>query len=1436
MDDFESKPSLSSLKREFLLRQPIRPFISSTFTDFQIERDYLVRNVFPQLNAQCREHGTYFAPIDLRWGITKEQANTGNVIKLCLDYINQCAPFFICLLGERYGSHRSPEEPPLPKTYKELGKDASWLDKNYMIAAENGFSWILQDSFQNSSITELEIIQASFLNDSPHVRFYFREMVRLEDLFPDLSDDWKEEQLKSFKSESEYAELKVSDLKKRITNKGLDVQFFRTPEQLGELILNDWKQIIDECYPPITALLNEYGGELFEEWCAHEALAQTRTRVYVTNPMILELFDKLGSHAVDALEDHHNDLTDSPRTVVSVKSRDTEPVSLMMLVGDRGCGKTAFLANWVKHFQAHNPGMKVLSHYVGSSALSSDITSFMRRVTFELRENYSNDESEDLLGSNNMDFHSICEAFSAALLMGPCVMVIDGIDELGGSYSASAQQVKEMNWLPNPLPNHCKVIISTIKSDLTYKSLLSRPDVVIHQVPAFSDATDKASIMEKHLALYFKSLDAHQMEQVLNCPMSDRPLFLTILANELRVFGSFHKLDEMLSQYCACTSFRDLWRRIIEHWCKAYGWQRDGFKSSHSAGSMTGSNFSGWVVDLLCLIATSRHGLSESELLGCLRLLGYSGQTEVTRFDFARFRLATQSSLCEKPGGLITFFHNHLREAVQHCLLGLFGTGASDNQIGSSSALMQSVLHRQKRFYSEILAKYFWELPHSSRRTLELPWQLDKIGDMESLSSVLSQPEVFSSMYGDGCKYQVAMKIELMQYWNVLRNQDEPYNPAEIYTDMVHATMQNDKEENNIYPEDDVEIQLNGSESDNSDVDGLNSDENKSELDAIDKDNLVDTQAENIGETQGDSSLSDTESEGSQSRDKNDKKPRHEIEVAKLAMNAGNFLNECNKFEASYQLLAIAHEQLLKSYPLTVEEQFLLVRVKESLGNWNLYQLNTADAETFYQKALETVNEIQDEHGTKKRQIEECKGRLMTHLGRKKVFDGHMVEAEKLLKGAVGSMKNANSTIGLSTAYYNLGTLRAKQHKYQSAEKCFRDALKTREKWYGRSHPLVAEVLNELAGILCKEHYKNSDKLQAEASYRRALSIREKSLSKDHLLVATTLFHLGKLLRSIGTYQCKTEAAIVLKRSLDIRTTTLGSNHKITNAVRSSLKSLEKELQQGEYTDATSKQPDKRSRSQPFSNMSWHDQDLVEFERQLKEKEKQEVVQSNNVNGDFREYGRSSGWHGSEESFSQSPSRFEALNDTDICRYSVKTIEGRANSKSPDIISNYSESQKPKRPVIPKNTRKGKQLSAKFRERELDYGGYSRHGTPEFDLEECISCSTPNGQRTEHLFSDETKGRPYSSVSQISHVSHWSRCNISSKFSIDTSNAMTIQGPHSQVEALLGDPPCPRDITPEPKYKASWYHVPGRYSKHALDYPPKRYQSRPNKGNALNKI
>jgi hypothetical protein len=81
----------------------VRIFISSTFRDMHAERDVLTREVLPRLREKAEPLGLFIREVDLRWGLTDEQASRGQVLELCLDGIEECRPYFLCLLGKRYG-------------------------------------------------------------------------------------------------------------------------------------------------------------------------------------------------------------------------------------------------------------------------------------------------------------------------------------------------------------------------------------------------------------------------------------------------------------------------------------------------------------------------------------------------------------------------------------------------------------------------------------------------------------------------------------------------------------------------------------------------------------------------------------------------------------------------------------------------------------------------------------------------------------------------------------------------------------------------------------------------------------------------------------------------------------------------------------------------------------------------------------------------------------------------------------------------------------------------------------------------------------------------------------------------------------------------------------------------------------------------------------
>src|SRR5688572_26142368 len=125
----------------------------------QDEREYLIKHIFPELRAVCRDRGVEFTEIDLRWGVTEEEAQQGKVVKICLEEIDRCRPYFIGILGERYGW--TPNKQDVQKD-KDLLTTYPWIND----CIENGIS-----------VTEMEVLYG-VLNKprmEDHTFFYFRD-------------------------------------------------------------------------------------------------------------------------------------------------------------------------------------------------------------------------------------------------------------------------------------------------------------------------------------------------------------------------------------------------------------------------------------------------------------------------------------------------------------------------------------------------------------------------------------------------------------------------------------------------------------------------------------------------------------------------------------------------------------------------------------------------------------------------------------------------------------------------------------------------------------------------------------------------------------------------------------------------------------------------------------------------------------------------------------------------------------------------------------------------------------------------------------------------------------------------------------------------------------------------------------------------------------
>ncbi|KAM9229131.1 putative tetratricopeptide repeat protein 41 [Dugong dugon] len=768
MSQKENENAKSCAQNILKPQKPIQPYICSTLNDFQEERDFLANYIFPQLNELCNSRGTYFKAVDLRWSALKTQEPfpssllrqhsclRSQHLKLCLDYVNSCLPFFICMLGQTYGDFLPHCSPFMFSKATDLST-LSKVEQNLYVAAKNGYPWVLENP--HCSLTEFEIIQAAFLNESQFQYFYFRTGTMLLKTL----DEEKEEVLSSCSLKNDEEKLRIGKLKAKIISKGLPVRFYRDLQELGELVFKDWSVVIEKLYPSTIMFENIDYKHSFER-SYHEEFTEKCEQVFVISKESNRTFEVLERFALKDVEFDPNSAA-SDSSLDSVLRINPLPTykSVLLLSGERGCGKSTLIASWVNYFKKKHPDMLLIPHFVGSTCDSSDIMSVIHYFITELQyKNYGTQLETDVLNEdpNILVFSLLVEVFIASISSKPCILVLDGIEELTGIYGISGQKAKDFSWLPCSLSPHCKFIMSTVSSSLSYKSLCARPDVRTLEFISTGEEEVKLNIFRQHL--FIPSNDPFQQNrQALRKKTNLNPLKLTILANEFKECRIYRDEFQCMKEYLEVVSIQDLWELILKRWMEDYSWTIKKKKANSDTVS-SGEGLDGWVADALCLLSISHCGLAEDELLQLLDMLGYRNHYQVTPLHWAAFRNATKEWIQEKPNGLLCFRHQSLRNAVEHKLLGVI----TPVREGSPHTFQNPTNHK-KTYFHQVLVRYFQRQTAFWRVYQELPWHMKMSGCWEGLCSFVSSPNItdFLSKIRSPSFWT---RLHLLHYWNVL--------------------------------------------------------------------------------------------------------------------------------------------------------------------------------------------------------------------------------------------------------------------------------------------------------------------------------------------------------------------------------------------------------------------------------------------------------------------------------------------------------------------------------------------------------------------------------------------------------------------------------------------------------------------------------------------
>ena len=490
----------------------IRIFVSSTFRDMMQERDALMTHTWPELRRFCRKRQVELVEVDLRWGIAEEQSTRKETLKLCLDEIRACRPFFIGLLGERYGW-----VPGDDAFTADLKEEQSWLK-----------------DLHGKSVTELEILHGVLRNPemAGRVFFYFRD------------PEYARKSGADFLPENEEAEKKQNDLKQVIrttcTDKNIPLhETYPDPGALAALVLEQLKAAIEAQFPK-----ESIPDPLDREARDHEAFAEIRRRTYIGRPDYYETLDRYAAG---------------------------EGVPLVLL-GDSGSGKSALLANWIDRRCKVHPKDFIFQHYIGSTPDSAVHWKLMTRLMAEIKR--WTDDPDEIPKTNDEILRDFPLWLSKARIKVErdgvrFIVVLDALNQL-----EDKDHGRLLGWLPEyPFTGALRLIVSTLPGD-TLEVVEKRAWQTLRIHPLTTD--ERRRMVADYLQRFSKKLDDHRLERIADSAAAANPLYLKVLLDELRVTGTHEYLDERLDDYLAAKDIPILLGKVIARYQRDYEHDRKG--------------------------------------------------------------------------------------------------------------------------------------------------------------------------------------------------------------------------------------------------------------------------------------------------------------------------------------------------------------------------------------------------------------------------------------------------------------------------------------------------------------------------------------------------------------------------------------------------------------------------------------------------------------------------------------------------------------------------------------------------------------------------------------------------------------------------------------------------------------------------------------------
>ena len=331
-----------------------------------------------------------------------------------------------------------------------------------------------------------------------------------------------------------------------------------------------------------------------------------------------------------------------------IKNSSNKPLAI---VGEPGSGKSALMAKAFSNCNSEEDNTLIIPHFVGCSPSSVDCFRTLNRFCALIIRKFNIELEEGIPD----EYNKLMECFKSIVKQipekGKLIIFIDALNQLSSSHKSHS-----LNWLPEILSENVKIIISALPGEV----LASIEDKKFPQekVGALNN-NNREEIIRGRLKPYRKdTLTKEQMAVILKKEESGKPLYLTIVAEELRLYGEYERVNQKIAGFSENIEglFDQIFKRLEDD-----------------------TDDINLVRDAMCLFECSRFGLLETEMLQLLKPSVKDAinmgliDTDKESFELPRKKWSTLflsiSTYFRSPGedktGLIDFFHRQMSKAVR---------------------------------------------------------------------------------------------------------------------------------------------------------------------------------------------------------------------------------------------------------------------------------------------------------------------------------------------------------------------------------------------------------------------------------------------------------------------------------------------------------------------------------------------------------------------------------------------------------------------------------------------------------------------------------------------------------------------------------------------------------------------------------------------------